>query len=114
MAAAAAAAWGRALRGPQPQSGDASERPGAAGSPVVVWFEGPVLVQAQVLGLLIAQLREVGIEGGEVKAGHVLIWTGGGQGGGRGGEGRRRQGMRTGREHGITPGTMIRTMGQND
>lgn len=45
--------------------------------PVVVWLEGPVLVQAQVLGLLVAQLREVRVERGEVQAGHVLVWRGG-------------------------------------
>ena len=48
-------------------------------SPVVVWFEGAVLVQAQVLRLLVTQLRQMGVKGGEVKAGHVLIWTGGGR-----------------------------------
>lgn len=30
--------------------------------PVVVWLKGPVLVQAQILGLLVCKLRKMGIE----------------------------------------------------
>lgn len=52
---------------------------GSASIPVVVWLEGPILVQAQILGLLVTQLCEVCVERGEVEAGHILVW--GGEGG---------------------------------
>lgn len=58
-------------------SGENAPYPPCPHLPVVVWLEGPVLVQAQVLGLLVAQLREVRVERGEVQAGHVLVWRGG-------------------------------------
>lgn len=43
-------------------------------APVVIRFEGPILVESQILGLLICQLCQVGIKGGQVEACHVLIW----------------------------------------
>lgn len=47
--------------------------------PVVIWLERSVLVQAQVLGLLVAQLRQVRVERWEVQAGHILVWGAGEQ-----------------------------------
>ena len=41
--------------------------------PVVVGFEGPRLVQAHVLGLVVGELGEVGLEGGEVERGDELV-----------------------------------------
>lgn len=41
--------------------------------PVVVGFEGPVLVQAQVLGLLVRQLRQVSLKRGQMQTGHIFI-----------------------------------------
>lgn len=41
--------------------------------PVVVWFERPVLVQAQVFCLLISKLCEVGIKSGQMQTGHIFI-----------------------------------------
>ena len=40
---------------------------------IVVGLEGPSLGKAHVLGLLIAQLGEVSLEGGEVEGGHKLV-----------------------------------------
>lgn len=42
-------------------------------APVVVGFEGPVLVQAQVLRLLVRQLGQVGLKCGQMQAGHIFI-----------------------------------------
>lgn len=42
--------------------------------PVVVWLKGPVLIQAQILGLLVGQLCKMCIKCGEMKAGHILVW----------------------------------------
>lgn len=42
--------------------------------PVIVGFEGAVLVEAHVLGLLVSQLCQVGVKDGQVQTGHVLIW----------------------------------------
>lgn len=42
--------------------------------PIVVWLKGPVLVQAQIFGLLVTQLCEVCVKRREMEAGHVLIW----------------------------------------
>lgn len=41
--------------------------------PIVVGFEGSHLVKTQVFGLLVGQLGEVGVEGRQVEAGHVLV-----------------------------------------
>lgn len=41
--------------------------------PVVVGFEGPVLVQPQVLGLFVRELCQVRVECREVEARHILI-----------------------------------------
>lgn len=42
--------------------------------PIVVWLKGPVLIQAQIFGLLVSQFCEMCIECREMKAGHILIW----------------------------------------
>lgn len=44
--------------------------------PVVIGFERPVFVESQVLGLIVRQLRQVGVERGQVQAGNVLVWGG--------------------------------------
>lgn len=41
--------------------------------PIIAGFERPVPADAQVLGLLIGQLREVSVKCGQVKTGHKLI-----------------------------------------
>lgn len=58
-------------RGPNPVPAG-SLRPARA-APVVVGFEGPVLVQPQVLGLLVRELCQVCVEGREVEARHVFV-----------------------------------------
>ncbi len=53
--------------------------------PVVVWFERSGFVEAEVLGLVVAQLGEVRVEALQVQRRHVLIcgserqraWSGG-------------------------------------
>lgn len=40
---------------------------------VVVGFEGAGLGESHVLGLIVSQLGEVGVEGREVEAGHELV-----------------------------------------
>lgn len=42
--------------------------------PVVIRFEGAVLVEAHVLGLLVRQLSQVGVKVWQVQTGHILIW----------------------------------------
>lgn len=42
-------------------------------TPVVVGFEGPVLADAQVLGLFVSQLCDVSIKRQQVKTGHKFI-----------------------------------------
>lgn len=42
-------------------------------APVVVGFEGPVLIQAQVLRLLVCQLGQVGLKRGQMQAGDIFI-----------------------------------------
>lgn len=44
-------------------------------APVVIRLEWPILVESQILGLFIGQLCQVGIKGGQVQAGHILIWN---------------------------------------
>lgn len=41
--------------------------------PVVIGFEGAVLVETHVLGLLVRQLCQVSVKDGQVQTGHVLI-----------------------------------------
>lgn len=41
--------------------------------PIVAGLERPVLCDAQVLGLLISQLRKVSVKCGQVKTGYQLI-----------------------------------------
>lgn len=41
--------------------------------PVVVGLEGPHLVEAEVLGLVVRELRQVRVERGQVQARHVLV-----------------------------------------
>lgn len=41
--------------------------------PIIAGFERPLPADAQVLGLLIGQLREVSVKCGQVKTGHKLI-----------------------------------------
>lgn len=41
--------------------------------PIVVWFERAVLVEAQVFGLLVGELRQVGLEGGQMQTGNIFI-----------------------------------------
>lgn len=66
---------GRAHRGHQEGSGlEGTGRGQGWRAPVVVGFEGSVLVEPQVLGLLVRQLRQVRVERGQVQAGHVLVW----------------------------------------
>lgn len=43
--------------------------------PVVVWFERAILIQAQVLGLIIRKLRQVGIKSGQMQTGNIFIWN---------------------------------------
>lgn len=43
--------------------------------PVVVGFKRTILVQAQVLGLLIRKLCQMGIKSGQMQAGNILIWN---------------------------------------
>lgn len=40
---------------------------------VVVGLERSCLVEAHVFGLVVAELRQVGVEGGQVEAGHKLV-----------------------------------------
>lgn len=42
--------------------------------PIVVWLKGPVLVQAQILGLLISQFCKMCVKCRKMQAGHILIW----------------------------------------
>lgn len=44
--------------------------------PVVVWLKRPILVQAQILGLLVGELREMCVECWEMQAGHIFVWGG--------------------------------------
>lgn len=48
--------------------------------PVVIWLKGPVLVQAQILGLLVRKLCEMCVKRWEMEAGHILVWGGQGRG----------------------------------
>lgn len=42
--------------------------------PVIIRFEGAVLVEAHVLGLLVRELCQVSIKVWQVQTGHILIW----------------------------------------
>lgn len=42
-------------------------------TPVIIWLEGAVLVQAHVLGLLVRKLRQMSVEVRQVQTGHVLV-----------------------------------------
>lgn len=55
------------------RSHTASGVQGRKSLPVVIGFEGAVLVEAHVLGLLVRQLCQVSVKDGQVQAGHVLI-----------------------------------------
>lgn len=41
--------------------------------PVIVWFERAILIQAQVFSLLVGELRQVSLEGGQMQTGNIFI-----------------------------------------